>query len=256
LIERDVADGDLDDGALAVAAARAASLELLELREELQGEVDLTDLRRRADQQSHKVLTSTLLDARPADAILSEEAVDNPARVERDRVWIIDPLDGTREFGEAGRTDWAIHIALVEEGRLTLGVVALPALGLTLTSTNPPRLPARSGPLRVVVSRTRPPALADQVTRRLSAVQVPMGSAGAKAMSILLGWADIYVHAGGQHEWDSAAPVAVARAAGLHTSRIDGSSLVYNQSPAWLPDVLICRPELADKALQAVKASS
>jgi 3'(2'), 5'-bisphosphate nucleotidase len=249
-------DVRIDDAVLAVRAAQAASRELLKLREELHGEADLTDLRRRADQQSHQVLVRTLTDARPGDVILSEEAPDDPVRVGRDRVWIIDPLDGTREFGELGRTDWAVHVALVEDGRLTLGVVALPALSLTLTSTNPARLPARSGPLRVVVSRTRPPALADQVTRRLGAVQVPMGSAGAKAMSILLGWADVYVHAGGQHEWDSAAPVAVARAAGLHASRIDGSPLVYNQSPAWLPDVLICRPELGEKALQAVKESS
>ncbi len=256
MLENQDLNARADDAALAVQAAQAASHELLQLREELRGEVDLTDLRRRADQRSHQVLVSTLTSARPDDVILSEEGADDPARVGRARVWIIDPLDGTREFGEIGRTDWAVHIALVEEGGLALGVVALPALGLTLTSTNPPRLPARSGPLRVVVSRTRPPALADQVTRRLGAVQVPMGSAGAKAMSILLGWADVYVHAGGQHEWDSAAPVAVARAARLHASRIDGSPLVYNQSPAWLPDLLICRPELAAKALQAVKESS
>jgi 3'(2'), 5'-bisphosphate nucleotidase len=256
LSERGVAYGDAEDGALAVAAAQAAARELISLREDLSDEVDLTELRKRADQQSHQVLVRVLLGARPGDAILSEEGADDPSRVGCDRVWIIDPLDGTREFGELGRTDWAVHVALVKEGRLALGVVALPALGLTLTSMNPPRLPARTGPLRVVVSRTRPPALADQVTRRLSAVQVPMGSAGAKAMSILLGWADVYVHAGGQHEWDSAAPVAVARAARLHASRIDGSPLLYNQDPAWLPDLLICRPELADKALHAVRESS
>jgi 3'(2'), 5'-bisphosphate nucleotidase len=167
-------------------------------------------------------------------------------------VWIIDPLDGTREFSELGRADWAVHVALVRSGQLALGVVGLPALGIRLSSASGPRLPARTGPIRMTVSRTRPPGIAAEVSRRLGAVLLPMGSAGAKAMSVLRGEADVYLHAGGQHEWDSAAPVEVALAAGLHASRLDGSPLVYNRYPAWQPDLLICRPELSSRVLRVV----
>jgi 3'(2'), 5'-bisphosphate nucleotidase len=149
-----------------------------------------------------------------------------------------------------------VHVALVEEGELTVGIVVLPARGLTFSSANPTRPPAHQGPIRLTVSRTRPPAIAAAVGRRLSAELLPMGSAGAKAMSILLGESDVYLHAGGQHEWDSAAPVAVALASGLHASRIDGSRLVYNRFPAWQPDLLICRPELSVSVLQLVSEES
>jgi 3'(2'), 5'-bisphosphate nucleotidase len=246
--------GDVE---IAITAAQAAAHALLEIRSELtdrpQGD---RELGQRGDLKSHQVLCGVIEAACPGDAILSEESVDNPARANGERVWIIDPLDGTREFGEAGRTDWAVHVALVRSGALAVGVVALPALGLTLSSAKPPRLAHRSGPIRVAVSRTRPPDMAVEVTRRLGGVMIPMGSAGAKAMAVLLGWADVYLHAGGQYEWDSAAPVAVARAAGLSTSRIDGSPLAYNRFPAWLPDIVICRPELASSVLDAVRASS
>ena len=248
---------EVDDDSLAEAAAAAAGRELLRLRIELvPSGSNAGEVGKRGDHQSNGVLQAALRAARPGDSILSEESADDPARLDAGRVWIIDPLDGTREYSEAGRTDWAVHVALVRAGELVVGVVALPALGVTLSSATPPSLPSRSGPIRMVVSRTRPPAIAEEVGRRLGAVSVSMGSAGAKAMSVLLGQSDVYLHAGGQHEWDSAAPVAVARAAGLHTSRIDGSPLVYNRYPAWQPDLLICRPELASSVLEAVRQAS
>lgn len=241
----------LTDAAVAEAAAAAASGALLSLRAE---GMDRPDLGRLGDRRSHEVLRDAFEAARPGDAILSEEAPDGPERLSRDRVWIIDPLDGTREYGEPGRTDWAVHVALVIQRRLNVGVVALPALGLTFSSARPPRLPPRTGRLRITVSRSRPPAWAAAVNGRLGGVLMPMGSAGMKAMSILLGWCDVYLHAGGQYLWDSAAPVAVAQAAGLHASRIDGSPLAYDSHPAWQPDLLICRPELASSVLDAVQA--
>ena len=253
-LERSVVEPlDADDASIAYSAASEAGRELLSLGS---GFIWGEALGKAGDRLSHEILCAKLLAARPNDAILSEEASDDPTRIHRDRVWIIDPLDGTREFGEPGRTDWAVHVALVCEQRLSMGVVALPARGRIFTSAEPPPLPARSGPLRIVVSRTRPPAIAFEVARRLEAQLIPMGSAGAKAMSILLGESDVYLHAGGQYLWDSAAPVAVARAAGLHASRLDGSPLLYNLHPAWQPDLLIARPELAQRVLEAVRESS
>ncbi len=179
--------------------------------------------------------------------MLSEESVDDRRRVDADRVWIVDPLDGTREFAEAGRTDWAVHVALWERGvGVRVGAVALPAQDRVVCTATPPRVPARgSRPWRVVVSRTRPPAVAAAVAATLDAELVTMGSAGAKTAAVILGAVDAYVHAGGQHEWDSAAPTAVAVAAGLHASRLDGAPLEYNRPEPWLPDLLVCRPELA-----------
>lgn len=209
------------------------------------------------DASAQAVIAAALAAARPDDAVLSEEAVDSAARLGAERVWIIDPVDGTREFGEPPRDDWAVHICLWErcagpDGDLTVGAVGLPALGIVLATDAPPVLPtARGGPPRVVVSRTRPPVQAHMVADALGAELVGMGSAGAKAMAVVRGVADAYVHAGGQHEWDSAAPVAVARAAGLHASRLDGSPLIYNRPDTYLPDLLVCRPELAAAALAA-----
>jgi 3'(2'), 5'-bisphosphate nucleotidase len=160
-------------------------------------------------------------------------------------------LDGTREFGEVGRTDWAVHVACTLDGAPLVGAVALPARGLILsTSPAPPLLPRTEGPPRLLVSRSRPPPLALELARRLSAMLVPMGSAGAKTMAVVLGDADVYVHAGGQYEWDSCAPIAVAKAAGLHVSRVDGSPLRYNQPNPWLPDQVVCRPELAERVME------
>ncbi|HEV2088190.1 MAG TPA: 3'(2'),5'-bisphosphate nucleotidase CysQ [Cryptosporangiaceae bacterium] len=211
-------------------------------------------LRREGDQRSNEFLVAALARLRPDDAVLSEEAADDPARLAADRVWIVDPLDGTREFSEAGRTDWAVHVALWESGALVAGAVALPGLGPTLASDDPPLPhPVHEVP-RLLVSRSRPPAYVAEVAARIGAELVPMGSAGAKAMAVVLGHADAYLHDGGQYEWDSAAPVAVALAAGLHASRVDGSPLTYNKPNPYQPDLLICRPELAAPVLDAVAA--
>ena len=204
------------------------------------------------DRQSHDFLASALAVARPDDAVLSEEGKDDPVRLTSDRVWIVDPLDGTREFGEGDRTDWAVHVALWEKGSLSVGAVALPAQGVTFRSNQPPAVPALGSPLRLVVSRSRPPALVTELASVLGAELVPMGSAGAKAMSVLQGTSDVYVHGGGQYEWDSAAPVVVAAAAGLHTSRLDGSPLLYNQKDVLLPDLVVCQTAVADQVLQAI----
>lgn len=192
---------------------------------------------------------------RPQDAVLSEEGADDPVRLRCERVWIVDPLDGTREFSEFGRTDWAVHVALWQSGELVAGAVALPAQGITLATPNVEPPPAAAGKPRIVVSRTRPPAIALAVRDALDGTLVEMGSAGAKVASIVQGLSDVYVHAGGQFEWDSAAPVAVARAAGLYTSRIDGSALAYNQPDPKLPDLVVCRPELAEAVLAVTRQS-
>ena len=188
------------------------------------------------------------------DAVLSEEGRDDPARLGFDRVWIVDPLDGTREYSERGRLDWAVHVALAVDGVPAAGAVALPARSLTLATEPPPAPPAAwNGPPRLVVSRSRPPRQAFVIRDALDGDLLPLGSAGAKAMAVVLGEADIYAHAGGQYEWDNCAPAAVAAAAGLHVSRLDGSPLRYNRRDPWLPDLLICRPELADPVLAALR---
>ncbi len=234
-----------------VAASLATAAGELLLRVRARDVADDAARKAAGDAESHRFLLDRLAADRPGDAVLSEEGADDPARLSADRVWIVDPLDGTREFSEPGRADWAVHVALWERGELVAGAVALPAERVTLSTPAP--LPAPTeGPLRLVVSRTRPPALVQDLAARLGGTLVPMGSAGVKAMAVLRGQADAYVHGGGQYEWDSAAPVAVARAAGLHTSRLDGSPLTYNQADPWLPDLLVCRPELADRLLEAL----
>ena len=206
------------------------------------------------DEQSNRFLLDQLQLARPNDAILSEESPDDQVRTEYSRVWIIDPLDGTREYGEPPRDDWAVHVALAVDGEPVVGAVALPAAGLVLHTGQPPGLaPPAPGPLRVAVSRSRPSREVMQLTAALSAEPVPMGSAGAKAMAVVRGEVDVYAHSGGQYEWDSCAPVAVAAAAGLHVSRLDGTPLHYNRPDPYLPDVLICRPESADLVLEATR---
>lgn len=241
----------MDDHQLARELAQQAGRRLLALRGD-GGPAD--SLRKRGDRLAHEFLTAELASQRPDDAVLSEEGLDDPARLGARRVWIVDPLDGTREFGEHGRTDWAVHVALWQDGDLSAGAVALPAQQ-TVLSTADPEPAARAvadGRLRVVVSRSRPPEFMTRLAGTLRADLVPMGSAGAKAAAVVLGQADAYVHAGGQYEWDSAAPVAVARAAGLHASRIDGSELRYNQAAPSVPDILICPIGLAAKLLDAI----
>ena len=235
--------------------ATAAGEALLALRRSLHGDdSNAQAVRAAGDRCAHDLILRALSEAYPQDPILSEEGVDNRARLRSRRVWIVDPLDGTREFGEVERTDWAVHVALIVDGVPVAGAVALPARPLTLSTAPAPQLPPRvpRAP-RIVVSRSRPPAVALALAARLRAELVPMGSAGAKTMAVVLGQADAYVHAGGQYEWDSAAPVAVAAAAGLHVSRLDGTPLRYNQPDPWLPDQLICRPELAAEVLDALK---
>lgn len=230
---------DLADPHLAIHLAREAGRRLVQLR--AQGMVG-SELRDAGDRLSHVFLTTSLRSHRPNDAVLSEEGADDHARLTSDRVWIVDPLDGTREYAEPGRTDWAVHVALWEKGELTAGAVSLPAIDEVHSTADPkPGAPEPGGSLKLAVSRSRPPEFVSRLADLLNAELVPMGSAGVKAMSVIRGETDAYVHAGGQYEWDSAAPVAVARAAGLHTSRLDGSSLMYNQPSTWLPDLMICR---------------
>jgi 3'(2'), 5'-bisphosphate nucleotidase len=253
----------VDDDRLAHDLAAAAGQRLLDLRNRSQP-TDRAGLRAAGDALSHRYLTAALAASRPGDAVLSEEGADDPARLSADRVWIVDPLDGTREFGEPGRTDWAVHVALWErsartEERLAAGAVALPAQGRTYSTAAPYRPPARldrSARLKLVVSRTRPAEFLRRLAGQIGADLVPLGSAGAKIMAVITGAVDAYIHAGGQYEWDSAAPVAVAKAAGLHASRIDGRSLVYNKPDPSLPDILVCPPRLAGMLLEAIAAAA
>ncbi|BBY59768.1 3'(2'),5'-bisphosphate nucleotidase CysQ [Mycolicibacterium sarraceniae] len=243
----------MSDHELAADLATQAGTLLLDVRAEL---VDASGAERKAsgDKRSHEFLMEALAAQRPDDAVLSEEGADDPVRLRSSRVWIVDPLDGTREFSELDREDWAVHVALWQDGQLSAGAVALPAQNVTLATPSVPAPPPAPAAPRIVVSRTRPPAVALQVRDALGGVLVEMGSAGAKVAAVVQGLADIYVHAGGQYEWDSAAPVAVARAAGLHTSRIDGSPLQYNRPDPKLPDVVVCRPEYAEAVLAAIAA--
>jgi 3'(2'), 5'-bisphosphate nucleotidase len=301
-----------DDHLLARELAGQAGTRLLELRSR-GGEPDV--LRKAGDRLSHEFLTAELAARRPGDVVLSEEGADDPARLSASRVWIVDPLDGTREFGEPGRTDWAVHVALWERtgtrpensgageaGELTAGAVALPAQDAVLSTAAPserhrcsigaaiatpmshrrgnsgrdePSLPAsavaggaggvrrqRDAPrpgssgdarVRIVVSRSRAPRLVQDISALIGADLIPLGSAGAKVAAVVCGEADAYVHAGGFYEWDTAAPVAVARAAGFHASRIDGSRLAYNRADLLMPDILVCLPALAGVLLQAIR---
>jgi 3'(2'), 5'-bisphosphate nucleotidase len=227
---------------------------LVELRDELVAEgIHYWDLKDEGDVAGHRYIMSALAAARPDDVILSEEAADNRRRLSAERVWIIDPIDGTNEFAEHPRHDWAIHIALWEAGELTAASVALPTLGITFDASPAAVVPpsTRAKPL-LVTSRSRNPYCAVMVANALGCDVARLGSAGAKAMAVVMGEADIYVHDGGMYQWDSAAPSAVAKAAGLHVSRIDGSPLKYNQESLWLPDFLVCRTELAEPALNAL----
>lgn len=238
----------MSDHELAARLAASAGELLMAVRDELAGAGE-AERKAAGDKRSHDYVIEALARERPADAVLSEEGADNPARLRSERVWIVDPLDGTREFAELGRHDWAVHVALWQSGELAAGAVGLPAQGVTLATPDVAPPPSQPGPPRIVVSRTRPPAIALRVREALEGTLVEMGSAGAKVAAVIQGLADVYVHAGGQYEWDSAAPVAVARAAGLHTSRIDGSPLRYNQPDPRLPDLLVCRPEYAAAVL-------
>jgi 3'(2'), 5'-bisphosphate nucleotidase len=255
-----LAPADPADHALAAELAAEAGELLVDLRvrrvaEGVDSDASRDLLKAEGDRVSHELLMRRLAPRVAAgDAVLSEEGKDDPVRLSTARVWIVDPLDGTREFGEPPRTDWAVHVALTIDGVPAAGAVALPALGLVFSTAEPPPppppMPFRP---RIVVSRTRPPAVATFLAERLNGELVEMGSAGAKASAVIRGEADVYVHAGGQYEWDSCAPVAVALASGVHCSRIDGSPLRYNRVDSYLPDLLLCRAELAKPALEALR---
>ena len=238
----------MNDHELAARLAAEAGQLLLDVRAEL-ADAPAEERKAQGDKRSHDFLMGELRRARPSDAVLSEEGVDDAARLRSSRVWIVDPLDGTREFSEIGRDDWAVHVALWCDGDLAAGAVALPAQGVTLATPTVPVPPDPPAVPRILVSRTRPPAMAQRVCDELGGTLVEMGSAGAKVCAVVQGRAEVYVHAGGQYEWDSAAPVAVAQAAGLHTSRVDGTPLRYNQADPLLPDLVVCRPDLADAVL-------
>jgi 3'(2'), 5'-bisphosphate nucleotidase len=251
-------DTAMADAALAAELADQAGRLLVRIRAADDGH-DPAALGRAGDQRSNEFLLAELARRRPGDAVLSEESADDPARLTARRVWIIDPLDGTREFTLPGRDDWAVHVALhTASAGITAAAVAMPALGRVWSTADPapaPSAPSRGRPI-LLVSDSRPPAFAGPVAEAVGAELRPMGSAGAKAMAVVRGDADGYVHAGGQWEWDSAAPVGVALAAGLVACRIDGSPLRYNQPKPYLPDLLICRSELANPVLDAIKLAS
>jgi 3'(2'), 5'-bisphosphate nucleotidase len=236
----------MTDAELAAHLAEAAGKLLIQVREA--GVFSPKALGKAGDATANQFLCHAISEQRPEDGLLSEESKDTDVRLGKSRVWIIDPVDGTREYGEA-RNDWAVHVALAIDGVPAIGAVALPGLGVVLRTDQPGVVPPAPETLRMVVSRTRPAKEATDVAERLGAELVPMGSAGAKAMAIVRGEADIYLHSGGQYEWDSCAPAAVAAAYGLHISRIDGSPLVYNQADVYMPDLLICRQEHAELVL-------
>lgn len=241
----------MTDAQLAAHLAEVAGRLLIEVR--AAGMFGPKALGKAGDATANQFLVHALREQRPDDGLLSEEEKDNSDRLAKSRVWIVDPVDGTREYGEA-RTDWAVHVALAIDGVASIGAVGLPGLGEVLRTDQAGTVPPAPERLRMVVSRTRPAREATEVAEKLGAELVPMGSAGAKAMAIVRGEADIYLHSGGQYEWDSCAPVAVALAHGLHCSRIDGSPLVYNQADVYMPDLLICRPEHAPRVLAEVAA--
>ncbi len=240
----------MSDAELAARLAETAGKLLIDLRVSalLEGKA----LGRAGDLAANAFLVEALAQHRPDDGVLSEESLDDRARLGKSRVWIVDPLDGTREYSE-GREDWAVHVALAIDGFAAVGAVALPAQGVVLRSDAPPVPPSRPDRLRILVSRTRPPALAEKLAATLDAVLVPMGSAGAKAMAVLLGQGDIYLHAGGQYEWDNCAPAAVALAAGLSATRLNGAPLRYNNDDPSLPDLLICEEAIAPRIHAALR---
>lgn len=239
----------MTDAELAAHLAEVAGKILIQVRES--GMFEGKSLGKAGDQTANQFLCHAIAQQRPKDGLLSEESRDTDERLNKERVWIVDPVDGTREYGEA-RSDWAVHVALCIGGKPEIGAVALPGLDMVLRTDTPIEVPAAAATPRMVVSRTRPAKEAVAVAEAISAELVGMGSAGAKAMAVVRGEAEIYLHTGGQYEWDSAAPAAVALAHGLHASRIDGSPLTYNQADTYMPDLLICRPEWAERVLAEV----
>jgi 3'(2'), 5'-bisphosphate nucleotidase len=246
---------DMTDAELAAHLAEIAGRLLLTVRDSdvFEDPANTKALGKAGDATANEFLCHALRVARPEDGLLSEEEKDSTQRLAKSRVWIVDPVDGTREYGEQ-RSDWAVHVGLAIDGVAHTGAVALPGLdgGLVLRTDRIGDLPPAAEKPRFLVSRTRPAKEAVAVSEALGGELVGMGSAGAKAMAVVRGEAEIYLHSGGQYEWDSCAPVAVAQAYGLHCSRIDGSPIRYNNKDTYLPDLLICRPEWAQRVLDLV----
>lgn len=240
----------MNDADLAAHLAADAGRILMEVR--VSGRHHGPALGRAGDAEANAVIVKALRELRPQDGLLSEEEKDDSARLTKRRVWIIDPLDGTREYAE-GRDDWAVHVGLAIDGVARVGAVALPPVGQILRSDRPIARPAPPSRPRMMVSRTRPAHEAVAVAAAIGADIVPMGSAGAKAMAVVRGEAEIYLHSGGQHQWDNCAPVAVALGQGLQCSRLDGSPLRYNARTTEISDLLICHPDWTGPVLETLR---
>ena len=240
----------MNDHQLAARLASEAGELLVDLRAELSGQrLAPFAVGARGDAAAHDFIAGALQEHRPDDMVLSEESMDNRRRLAHDRVWIVDPLDGTREFSIPGRTDWAVHVALVTDGSPVAGAVALPAQGITLATEPAPPTPSAAAQPRVITSRSRPGRLARRIADKIGGTIVQMGSAGAKAAAVVNGEAEVYAHASGLHEWDLCAPAAVATAAGLHVSRLSGEELRFNESDTYMSDFVICHPDFTDAVI-------
>ena len=240
----------MNDHQLAAWLATEAGERLVKLRTEMSGQrLAPFAVGARGDAAAHEFIEDALNEHRPDDMVLSEESMDDRRRLQHHRVWIVDPLDGTREFSTPGRTDWAVHVALVADGTPIAAAVALPAQEITLATEPAPPTPEAAAPPRVITSRSRPGRLSRRIADAIGAEIVQLGSAGAKAAAVIRGEAEVYAHASGLHEWDLCAPAAVAAAAGLHVSHLDGSELRFNQSDTYVSDFVICHPDFASAVI-------
>ena len=247
------AANELSDHVLAARLAQSAADLLVDILDDRAPAENGWRLEHLGDRRSHGFLVAELHRHRPEDAVLSEEGHDDLTRLDAERVWIVDPLDGSSNYGWSDQ--WAVHVGLVEAGVPTAGAVAVPCFGRTYaTDPAPEPIMSRVGPRPVVVvARSRHHIDGRLLASALGAEVLAIGSAGVKAMAVVRGEADAYVHGGGLYEWDSCAPVAVAQAAGLHASRLDGSPLEYNKADPWSPGLVICQRHIADELLEILK---
>ena len=250
-----------DDHLLAANLAESAGRMLVDCRSGAAGQLlGGSSLAHEGDQRAHLHLLTRLQEARPDDAVLSEEGADDAQRLDSSRLWVIDPLDGSRDYG-FGNDEWAVHVGLVEDGKIVAGAVALSALDLlfhtgegegpacAVDENNPNRRPV------IVTARSRVNAEGMLLAHELGADVFACGSAGVKAMLVVNGTADAYVHASPLYEWDVCAPAAVAQSAGLHVSDAAGDPLVFNQARPVVNSFLVCRPELVDDILSALSST-
>ena len=239
----------IDDHALAARLADETGRLLLDLLNDPAGPKGW-GLEMAGDRQAHEFLVEELRRHRPGDAVLSEEGHDDRRRLDAERVWILDPLDGSSDFGISGA--WSVHVALCQRGVPVAGAVAVPAWDTTFATDPAPRpTMCRVGRRRVVVARSRGHIDGNRLSR-LGVEVLTMGSAGVKAMTVVRGEMDAYVHGGGLYEWDTCAPAAVAQAAGLHVCSADGSPLRFNNPRPHTPGLVICRPDFADELLEVL----